>query len=295
MWKPSGDGYEFDWADADLGQPAAGFLEFLAVDMKGDGVNQIVQLWTDEKQGGYRVFIPSDKKRGGYEFKDEGTLLQEWPSGPLGFMLVDPRGDGRSSIAQFSASRDDLVSLRVYAPEVTDTKYVYSQSQYSWDFAKYRASTIKWLAVDGGGGKDELVQLTTLEDGNLGLGNTYVAVKGEYVPAQARKDMGLPASASTFLPVRLPGQDREHILHLWNRDQTMGGALYYGKGDGVYDLAWRRDKLAGSMGTHLATLAVDPSQCRFDDCARLSSLADGTLHMELYSPAGYSPGWFGGP
>jgi hypothetical protein len=287
VWTPSGYGYELEWSDADLGQPAANSVGFLAVHMLDNDVNQIVQLWTDRSLG-YRVYIPD--KAGGYEFKDEGTLAEEWPAEPLGFVLVDPHGDGRSSIAQFWAAKGNLVAYALYSPD----GYTYSQSDFSADFARSQKETITWLAVDAGGGKDSLVQLITLDNGNLGLAPYRMESTGHYVPTWSPKDMGLPAAAIAFLTVRLPGEDREHILQLWSSDGLIGGALYYGRADGSFALAWYRENLGSAAETELAMLAVDPSQSGFDDCARLWSL-NGNLSMEMYSPAGYSPGWSGTP
>src|SRR5260370_591800 len=133
VWVPKSDySYSLAWGPTDMGQ-GSGAVEWLPVDMHGDGRTEVVQLWSYNNKLSMTVWAPNQPGQpdNSYSWAWGGDTQQG--SAAVKWLPVDMHGDGKTQIVQLWDNNNSL-GMNVWGPK---SDYSYSLAWSSSDMGSY--------------------------------------------------------------------------------------------------------------------------------------------------------------
>jgi len=231
VWAPNADySYSQVCCAGDTGhQLESKVIEWVPVDMHGDGRTEIVELWDNNNKLGMNVWAPNAN----YSYSlpwSSSDMGQGSGAVQGGWVKVDMQGDGRTEIAQLWNSGGNLGFI-IWAP---NADFSFSQVCCAGDTGhQLESEVIEWLPVDmHGDGKTQIVQIwannSSLDPQFAGLGMNVWSPKPDYSysAAWSSSDMGsylyaLLTRDSQYRSVPLLDQNGNPI-----RAGSMGGEVF---------------------------------------------------------------------
>jgi RHS repeat-associated protein len=216
------------------------FVAWLPVDMQGNGVTQIVQLWDNYSRLGMTVWAPNAND----------SYSQSWSSSDMGqgsagrFLPVHMFGDRKTQIVQLwedNSNHDHRLAMTVWGPN-PDGRF----SQLWGATMGQGAGALEMLPVDmQGDGRTEIAQLWN-SHGNLGFIVWGPNPDGSYSQVCCTGDTGhiLESKIIRWLPVDMHGDGKTEIVELWDYNNRLRMNIWVPNANYSYSLAWT----SGDMG-----------------------------------------------
>ncbi|HYK36953.1 RHS repeat-associated core domain-containing protein [Alloacidobacterium sp.] len=206
---------------------------WLPVDMQGNGLTEIVQLWDNYNRLGMTVWAPNanDSYSQLWSKSDMGQ-----GSGALQWLPVHMFGDGKTQIVQLwedNSNHDHRLAMIVWGPN-PDGRF----SQLWGATMGQGSGAEKWLPVDmQGDGRTEIAQLWN-SHGNLGFIVWRPNADGSYSQVCCAGDTGHSLeSKAVWLPVDMHGDGKTEIVELWDNNNTVGMNVWAPNANYSYSLA----------------------------------------------------------
>ena len=194
------------------GSPA---IQFLIGDVKGDGKDEVIQLWDHSGQLAMIVYGWSNN-----------ALTTLWSTGNIGqgspaieFLIGDVNGNGIAEVVQLYNSGGQL-GMNVYGWVNGAMSTIFTESDMGQG-----VGAEGWLIGDmKGTGSDNVVQLFD-SNGSLGM-NIYAWSANAMTTIWSTAFMGQGSPAITFLIGNLNGNGHANVVQEWANGGTLGTIVY---------------------------------------------------------------------
>ncbi|RZM09852.1 MAG: hypothetical protein EOO88_48950 [Pedobacter sp.] len=261
--------------------------EWLAVDIDGDGKDEIVKLWnigTDVQQELAMTILSPNYKDDGPSYNNGVTYKYEDTGvGALKWLVVDMMGNGKHQLAQIWNSNGKL-AITIFLPIEVNGNPCYSRG-HTTVYEYTGVGSIDWLVVDmNGDNKEHIVQVW--KEGYQTMTTVFfptVDMNGNLVYARSylSKPTYFQSEPVAWLVVDIKDDGRNQIVAVWRSsfgDLRMNVFWPSTNGQPVY----LPNQSSGPLGTRtdaFAWLVVDKAQI-----IQINNSTPQTLQMSLYSP-----------
>jgi RHS repeat-associated protein len=265
---------------------SANALKWLSVDMRGDGQQQIVQLFDNQGKLGMTIWakLANDSYSQQWSSDDVGQA-----SAAIDWLPVHMDRDGKTQIVQLRDNGGKL-GITVWGPAPDGT---YVRIGGAADIG-VRSTALAYLAVDmQGDGQTQIVQVRD-NRGKLGMVVLVPTANRGYSARWGSGDLGQSSDAIGWLQVHMRRDGKTQIVQLRDNRGRLGMTVWSPTIDGTYVRTGGADP--GLSSSAKAWLPVD---MRGDGQTQIVQIRDnhGRLEMVVWSPdnsGGYSVQWGSG-